>query len=135
MATKLQVVRIRWKRYASYEDARKREFVVYLHEWKGKPFYWGKTRVTFGQDGKRAGRYGAGYKHWIEGCLRHGGRLYIGEPVLPQVVSLNEVENHLIVNYPSVMQQKPKERRLGLRVENSGERPSFLPRSFLSANR
>jgi len=126
------IVHIRWRRYRSYRGAKEREFVLYLHEWDGKPFYWGKTRVSFGQKGKRTGRYGSGYRHWIEGCLRHGGRLYIGEPKLSAGVSLEDVESFLITRHKPTIPPRPRESRLDMHLKNSGERPAFLPRSYPS---
>ena len=44
--------------------------VIYLHEWNGKPFYWGKAHNSFFGGHKRklngleaSGRYNAGYRH------------------------------------------------------------------------
>jgi len=72
-------MKIKWIRCHSYEEARNYSRIIYLHEWHGKPFYWGKAENSFfgghmrARDGlKASGRYNASYRHWIEGCLRHG---------------------------------------------------------------
>jgi hypothetical protein len=123
-------VRIHWKRYKTYRGAKGHEGILYLHEWDGKPFYWGKTSVSFGQKGEKTGRYGSGYRHWIEGCLRHGGRLYVGEPDLPPGVSLEDTERFLIANHAPTIPPRPRKLRLDLRVENTGVKPVWLPSSY-----
>ena len=76
---------INWIKCESYEKAEDYHHVIYLHEWSGKPFYWGIANTFFGGNrrelyGKeRSSRYNPGYKHWIEGCLQHGACLFIGE--------------------------------------------------------
>lgn len=126
------IVRVRWKQYKSYRGAKGREVILYLHEWDGKPFYWGKTSVSFGQKGKKTGRYGSGYRHWIEGCLRHGGRLYIGKPEepLPEGVILDDVEHALIRKHKPTIRPRKRKRQLELQVVNVGQKPPWLPRSY-----
>jgi len=94
---------IRWVRCLNYENARQFEGIVYLHEWNGAPFYWGKADgSTFGR------RYNVGYRHWIEGCLKHGARLYIGEINDLEGYCLDDVEACLIKEYGSVMNKRIK---------------------------
>jgi hypothetical protein len=64
---------VTWTRCGSYEEARNYGACVYLHEWSGKAYYVGKVDRTF-----FGGRYGPSYRHWIDGCLEHGARLYVG---------------------------------------------------------
>jgi hypothetical protein len=79
-------MKINWKRCRNYGEAQNYSRIVYLHEWRGKPLYWGKAHNSFFGGGMRtldglsaSGRYNSGYRHWIDGCLKHGGsRLYIG---------------------------------------------------------
>ncbi|MBO0939207.1 hypothetical protein J2I47_21810 [Fibrella sp. HMF5335] len=104
---------VNWKQCQTYEEARHFRNCIYLHEWGGKPFYWGKIHnIFFGghmrtREGFRAsGRYNAGYKHWIEGCLRHGASLYLGQITTDDVFTIDEVENHLIAAFPSEMNVK-----------------------------
>ena len=52
------------------------------------------------------GRYNPGYKHWIEGCLQHGGSLYIGRVKNPGDLTLDQVEAFLIARYPSKMNKR-----------------------------
>ena len=101
---------ISWIRCHSYDDAKEYKQVLYLHEWEGIPFYWGKAEVTkFGGnsreiDGRKwNARYNPGYKHWIEGCLRHGGRLYVGQIRDRGEYSFKDIERHLINKYGSEM--------------------------------
>ena len=67
-------VTVSWVRCESYEEAREHRSCVYVHEWFGEAYYIGKIgKVTwFG------GRYNTSYRHWIDGCLEHGARLYVG---------------------------------------------------------
>ncbi|QKZ12666.1 hypothetical protein [Spirosoma sp. KUDC1026] len=104
---------INWKQYKTYKDACDCTGVIYLHEWDGKPFYWGKADKSFfgggsrkHEAGKRTGRYNSGYKHWIEGCLQHGAKLYIGELSSEDVSWIDDIERQLIATYPSTMAQR-----------------------------
>ena len=65
-------MKIKWIRCHSYDEARHYSRIIYLHEWHGRPFYWGKAENSFfgghmrERDGlKASGRYNAGYRHWI----------------------------------------------------------------------
>ena len=96
-------MRIVWLRCESYKAARDFWGIIYVHECDGKPFYWGKAHKSFfgghmrTRDGLTAsGRYNAGYRHWIEGCLRHGARLYVGKLDEEALRCVDELERYLI---------------------------------------
>lgn len=81
---------------------------LYLHEWGGKPFYWGHTTTFFGGNARltpigkrRAPRYAASYRHWVEGALRRGGRLFIGVPDENSLSRLVDIERYLIIRHRS----------------------------------
>ena len=106
-------MKITWKRCSNYKDACNYTGIIYLHEWNKEPFYWGKAHNSFFGGHKRkhnasqmSGRYNSGYSHWIEGCLQHGAKLYIGELDTEALYSINKVENYLIYTYPSKMNKK-----------------------------
>jgi len=97
---------ITWIRCETYAEARNHSRIIYLHEWDGKPFYWGKAHNSHFGGHKRmlnglfaSGRYNSGYRHWIEGCLRHGAKLYIGKLDTEALDLIDEVENYLIHTY------------------------------------
>lgn len=122
-------MRIDWKKCSTYEDARDYSGIIYLHEWNGRPFYWGKAHKSyFGghmrtyNEGKISGRYNAGYRHWIEGCLRHGAKLYIGVLSEEAFNSISDVENYLIATYPSEMNSR-KIKPLDLIILHEGNVP------------
>lgn len=125
---------IHWVRCHSYQDARNYRNIIYLHEWGGKPFYWGKAHNSyFGGhmrkiDGFMAsGRYNSGYKHWIDGCLRHGASLYIGQLQLEGSHTIDEIENFLMSTYPSEMNRRIKALETPVHITHSGE----VPRSII----
>lgn len=125
--------RITWYRCTSYDDAKDYTRVVYLHEWDEKPFYWGMVKNSYFGGNKRtrgddqvSGRYANGYRHWIEGCLRHGARLYIGvlEPSL--ISRIEEIEAHLIESFPSVMNSRKRAISGPFDILHSGDVPHCL---------
>lgn len=97
--------KLEWTRCLTYEDAQNFSYIIYLHEWHGEPFYWGIARTYFGGsrrmlgEGIACGRYNSGYRHWIEGSLRHGGRLYVARIIEGDQSRLQEVENYLICSF------------------------------------
>ena len=105
--------------------------VIYLHEWDGKPFYWGKANNSFFGGGKRerdglkaSARYNAGYRHWIEGCLRHGGALYIGRLDDEAITHIDEIENYLIHTYGQEMNTRVTTSRISdLAIQHEGDVP------------
>lgn len=125
-------MKITWTRCLDYEQARNFIGIIYLHEWHGKPFYWGKAHNSFFGGHMRAegvrrvsGRYNAGYRHWIEGCLRHGARLYIGQLDAKALENIDDVENFLIHTYEPEMKQKKKPIK-DLSIEHVGAIPEFI---------
>lgn len=128
-------MKITWIRCESYEAARDYSRIVYLHEWDGRPFYWGKAHNSFfgghkrKQDGLEAsGRYNAGYRHWIEGCLRHGAKLYVGKLDEEALEAVNEVEQFLITTYGTEMNKRldpPANRPV---ILHEGEVPKSISR-------
>ncbi|MFT4510339.1 hypothetical protein [Caballeronia sp. 15711] len=126
-----------WRKCASYSEARDYSCVIYLHEWHGKPFYWGKAHKSFFGGHKRTrdgltatGRYANGYRHWIEGCLRHGGHLYIGVLGDEEVAHIDEIERYLIAFYPSEMNRPESLSMPRLHLRHGGD----IPRCLLSMN-
>ena len=99
-------MQIEWIQCMTYESAKDHWGIIYLHEWDGKPFYWGKAENSFFGGHKRnngglhaSGRYNSGYRHWIEGCLRHGASLYVGKLDKDALAVIDEIENYLIHTY------------------------------------
>jgi hypothetical protein len=126
-------MKITWVRCHSYDDARNYSRIIYLHEWDGKPFYWGKAENSFfgghmrEQDGlKASGRYNAGYRHWIEGCLRHGGALYVGKLDVEAGRHIDEIENYLIQKYGHEMNTRVRPPLLALKIEHEGDVPQSI---------
>lgn len=126
-------MQIKWHRCASYDDAKEFSRVIYLHEWDGKPFYWGAAPESFFGGHKRTrggltatGRYTNGYRHWIEGCLKHGGRLYIGVPETNMVERIVEIEAYLILTYPSEMNRKIPTSCRNMTLRHAGDVPLCL---------
>ena len=124
-----------WSKCLTYQDAKNYTKVIYLHEWSGKAFYWGKADNSFfggtprkrKTDGKKcSGRYNSGYKHWIEGCLKHGASLYVAE-ILENIeeYTLDEIEGYLIVNYGSEMNNR-KNSKKNLVIQHEGEVPETI---------
>ncbi len=131
-------MKVNWIRCRSYKEARDYSRIIDLHEWNGKPFYWGKAHKSFFGGGKRrrdgleaSGRYNAGYRHWIEGCLRHGGRLYIGKLDEEALSCVDEVENFLIHTYGHEMNNKVAAPIRQLQIEHEGD----VPQSIVSFRR
>ena len=116
-------MRIDWIFCQSYDEARRYAAVIYLHERDGKPFYWGKA-----DDCEFGVRYNSGYRHWIEGCLRHGAKLYIGVPDEEARKRVGDIENYLIHRYPSVMNSRVKLPVTPLAIRHAGSVPSSIPR-------
>ena len=127
------MIRIRWKRGHTYDDAKNYIGIIYLHEWNGSPFYWGICDGSvFGGnarqiDGKRCNpRYGSSYRHWIEGCLRHGGSLYVRVPQDLDGKSLQEIESVLIVKYPAIMNSSSKTIPVRHKMMHEGDVPECI---------
>jgi len=123
---------ITWKRCITYDQARDYTGIIYLHQWRDRPFYWGKAHKSyFGghmrkhEEGKISGRYNVGYRHWIEGCLRHGAKLYIGKLDTEGFATIDTVENYLITKFPSEMNTKKAE-PADLTIEHVGDVPASI---------
>lgn len=128
-------MRIIWVRCERYEDARNYSRIIYLHEWHGKPFYWGKAHNSFFGGHKRtqggltaSGRYNAGYRHWIEGCLRHGGRLYVGRLDEEALRCVDELEKFLIHRYGSEVNSRMEPAAQQLLIQHEGDIPLSISR-------
>ena len=126
-------IAICWVRCLNYDSARNFSRVIYLHEWNARAFYWGKAHNSFFGGHKRkigglhaSGRYNSGYRHWIEGCLQHGGKLYIGNLERKDVHLINEIEQQLIQEYGHVMNAKIKEAPPGMTIRHTGEVPDCV---------
>jgi hypothetical protein len=101
-------ITIVWKQCRTYKEASDFTNCLYLHEWNAKPYYWGICNASvFGgnprmiEGKRRQPRYGSSYRHWIEGCLEHGGMLYIGKCEANEPFDLEQVESTLIAVFPS----------------------------------
>jgi hypothetical protein len=126
-------LRIVWIRCLTYEAAREYSRVIYLYVWNDKPFYWGKANNSFFGGHKRkkeglhaSGRYNSGYKHWIEGCLRHGASLYIGKLDIAALANIDKVENYLTVTLGGEMNVSYREPIRQLEIEHVGDVPPFI---------
>jgi hypothetical protein len=126
-------MKIEWLRCHNYQDAKNHAGIIYLHEWDGRPFYWGKADGSFFGGHKRkhnglhaSGRYNAGYRHWIEGCLQHGGRLYVGQLDAEARQCIGEVENFLIHTYGHVMNTRVWVPPKALTIEHTGDVPKSI---------
>jgi hypothetical protein len=109
-------MKIRWICCRSYGEAKDFREIIYLHVWAEKPFYWGKASSF-------AARYNYSYRHWIEGCLRHGGALYVGQLDDEAFSRIDEVENYLIRKYPSEMNKRVLPPVADITIEHEGEIP------------
>jgi len=126
-------MKITWVCCRSYEDAQDYSRIIYLHEWGGEPFYWGKIENSFfggnprPRDGQRlSGRYAPSYRHWIEGCLRHGARLYIGKLDDEALQRMDELEKSLIHRYGSEMNKRIEPFAKHIDVQHAGDIPSCI---------
>jgi hypothetical protein len=126
-------MKITWILCNSYAEARDHSRIIYLHEWNHKPFYWGKAHNSFFGGHKRkkgelnaSGRYNSGYRHWIEGCLRHGAKLYVGQLDEEALDAIDEVENLLIHTYGHVMNSRVTAPSRKLEIQHCGSVPVFI---------
>jgi hypothetical protein len=126
-------MQITWIKCNSYDEAKNYSRVIYLHEWDNKPFYWGKAHNSFFGGHKRklddlhaSGRYNSGYRHWIEGCLRHGAKLYIAKLDDEALQNIDELENFLIYKYGHEMDTKVKKPTREIQITHLGEVPLFI---------
>lgn len=130
-------MKITWTYCKTYDDAKDYQGVVYLHEWDNEPFYWGVAdKSKFGGNRQKidAGsylnpRYGSSYKHWIEGCLRHGAKLYIGSITEDEGKAVFDVEKQLIHDFPSEMNAAEISQRI--LIKHEGEIPKSIANAKL----
>jgi len=127
------MMKISWVKCKTYAEAKDYSRVIYLHEWDEKPFYWGKAHNSFfgghkrNRDGLHAsGRYNSGYRHWIEGCLRHGASLYIGQLSNNALEIIDELENFLIYTYGHEMNTRVTTPTRELVVTHEGDVPKSI---------
>ena len=127
-------MQIEWIQCQNYDEAKNYSGVIYLHERDGKPFYWGKADNSFFGGHKRkldglhaSGRYNSGYRHWIEGCLRYGAKLFIGRPEAEARSKIADIENFLIHKYPSVMNDQVIQPAQPLTIRHIGAVPASVP--------
>lgn len=126
-------MRVEWISCQDYDEAKNYSGVLYLHERDGKPFYWGKADKSFFGGHKRkynglhaSGRYNSGYRHWIEGCLRHGAKLYIAKPEENASNLVAKIEKYLIHRYPAVMNTKMNPPSRAMTIEHTGTVPATI---------
>ncbi len=119
---------IEWIQCRTYDEAKDYTKIIYLHEWSDKPFYWGIVdKSKFGgnrqkiKNGYLNPRYGSSYKHWIEGCIQHGAKLYIGKIKNTKVFELKDIEKQLIHDFPSEMGQQAESKNI--MIEHIGDVP------------
>lgn len=124
---------ITWHECKTYAEARNYWDIIYLPEWAGKPFYWGKAQKSFFGGHKRnfdglhaTGRYSNSYAHWIEGCLQHGARLYVGKPAPEDLPRLGAIEEFLIHTYPSTMNKRLPRAAESLQIQHGGSVPASI---------
>ena len=121
-----------WTQCKTYEEAQDHSHITYLHEWNDKPFYWGIARTYFGGsrralEGKMvSGRYNSGYRHWIEGSLQNGAKLYVASITRGDKSRLQEIENYLICNFGHVANRRETQIVQDLDVSHSGRVPASI---------
>jgi hypothetical protein len=110
------MVKITWGQFSSYDEAKNKTKCVYIHEWKGKAYYIGicQSSVFGGSRRKINGktknpRYAISYRHWIDGCLEHGGKLYIGKISTRRNIDLKRIEQTLITQLKPYRQPLAKQ--------------------------
>ena len=155
-------ITIQWTECSSYEKAKDFKSCVYIHEWDGSAYYVGLSNYWFGGnqrklDGKkRSARYSTSYRHWIDGCLERGARLFVGklrdpkctaveyvlevkkykwlpekhdrEEVIARSIALTnkEIEDKLIAQLVPPANRKDKRDHAGLILVHIGDVPEYL---------
>lgn len=129
---------LKWNLCETYDSAKDFTKIIYLHESRGKPFYWGIARNSFfgGHtrtiNGFRAsGRYNSGYRHWIEGCLASGAKLYIAEIVSGNNEFIAEVETKLINTHRTEANKRVLECVHDIIIEHTGSVPTCCLPAYL----
>lgn len=114
---------IEWKQYTSWVEASSDlNKGLYIHDWSPtKAYYVGKLqRATFGR------RYNKGYSHWIDGCIEHGARLFIGSVNQADSKYIESIESTIIQFLKPIknhMRKLPKDK---LHVTHKGQVPTYL---------
>lgn len=105
-------ISLNFKRIKSYENAKKFTNAIYIHEIQGKYYYVGKLENCFfggntRQDAgaKKSARYCTGYKHWIDGALCSGSKLYMCE-LHEKVTYIRIIEETLIRYFINISKQE-----------------------------
>lgn len=100
-----------FKRIKSYENSKNFTNAIYIHEIQGKYYYVGKLENCFfggntRQDAgaKKSARYCTGYKHWIDGALCSGSKLYMCE-LHEKVTYIRIIEETLIRYFINISKQ------------------------------
>ena len=128
-------IKIQWFECFSYDDAKDFHSCVYIHEWDGNAYYVGMIgKSVFGgprrklEDGEmRNPRYGPSYSHWIDGCLEHGARLFVGISTDMKAIRLiKTVENELIGMLNPIKNKATNNSSVRLVLKHSGKVPSCL---------
>lgn len=118
-------MKISWVRCHTYEEARNVSGAIYLHEWNGKPFYWGKEHQGFCNLDEPS------YRHWIEGCLQHGGILFMGNPSSDALTRIDDIVSFLIHTHGHVMNSCQHPAIESLQIEHVGDLPTCLHQAHL----
>jgi len=115
-------VSVRWKQINSYDEASSNLAKgIYIHDWDNKPYYVGQLKgSTFGT------RYNSAYRHWIDGCLKHGARLYIGSIGQSDMEYLDEIENSVIQFLNPSGNRRRKPPSVKLKLAHEGQVPKYL---------
>lgn len=113
---------IKWKRYNSYDEASSDTSKgIYIHDWQGKPYYVGMlSGSTFGT------RYISAYRHWIDGCIEHGARLFIGSVVQTDVEYIESIETIVIQLLNPLKNRIRKLPQAKLHLIHEGQVPEYL---------
>lgn len=117
-----RLVKIKWRRYLSYDEARSDTSKgIYIHEWQHHACYVGKLyKAKFGR------RYSEGYRHWVDGCLDRGARLFIGAVVPEDPDTLEDIERTLIQMLDPQYNLRRKAPQHNFRIVNVGDVPEYL---------
>jgi hypothetical protein len=116
-------IAVNWNQYNAVKEALNQTKGIYIHDWDKKPYYIGKLGTTFKV------RYSPGYRHWVEGCLEHGARLFIGVVETGGSISdeiLENVERILIKQLRPMKNITQKNPYLILNLFHKGIVPEYL---------
>ncbi len=122
---------IKWKQFKSYDSAMGSYECIYLFVSNDQPNYAGICyKSVFGGSKRMVGnrerspRYGGSYRHFIDGFIAEGGKLYIGKCLRAKPSLIKPIESSLIYY------QKPRYNRQVLkpayRLSHKGDIPQYL---------